>query len=94
MSKLVCACVDDIFKGYDYNNKVKINLLKNHTNRENAWILIDKDVYSIRKDDNYLLDLFNNYYGKNIKDILMKLSEKERILILEKLNKRKIGQIE
>lgn len=97
MSKLMCACVEDIFKSYDYNNiPIKNNILKQHNNKENAWICIDKEVFSIRKDDIYLLDLFKDYYGKNVKSFLLShplfvSNPKEKILLLEKLKNRKIG---
>jgi hypothetical protein len=98
MSKLVCACVDDIFKNYDYNNlPIKNNLLKQHITKENAWITIDKEVYSIRKDDIYLLDIFKDYYGKNVKEFIMKnnifKNYKEKVLLLDKLKDRKIGYL-
>ena len=49
MSKLICSCVDELFNKYDYNNiPIKKYLLKQHNNKENAWITIDKTVYSIR----------------------------------------------
>ncbi len=96
MSKLICSCVDDMFTNYDYNNiPIKKYLLKKHNNKENAWVTLDNNVYSIRKDDNYLLELFKNYYGKDIKnfignDNLFPLL-KDRILLLDKLKNRKIG---
>jgi len=98
MSKFVCKCVDDIFHTYDYNNiLLKENLLKNHNNKENAWIAIDKEVFSIRKDDHVLLELFKNFYGKNVKNYILTneyFSDiKKRILILEKLKQRKIGNL-
>jgi len=98
MSKFVCKCVDDIFHTYDYNNiSLKENLLKNHNNKENAWIAIDKEVFSIRKDDHVLLEIFKNFYGKNVKNYILTneyFSDiKTRILILEKLKQRKIGNL-
>jgi hypothetical protein len=98
MSKLICTCVDTIFKNYDYNNiPIKKNLLKNHNQKDNAWICIDKNVYSIRKDDILLLDIFKNFYGKNVKDFILKdelfNNLKSRIVILEKLKYRKIGYL-
>ena len=98
MSKLICTCVDTIFKNYDYNNiPIKKNLLKNHNQKDNAWICIDKNVYSIRKDDILLLDIFKNFYGKNVKDFILQdelfNNLKSRILILEKLKYRKIGYL-
>lgn len=97
MSKVLCSCVDDIFKSYDYNNiPIKKSILKNHNNKENAWIAINKTVYSIRKDDIFLLDFFKNYYGKSITDIIFFKDNlfsnlKEKILFFEKLKERKIG---
>jgi len=98
MAKFVCKCVDDMFHTYDYNNiQLKNTLLKNHNNKENAWISIDKEVYSIRKDDYLLLELFKDFYGKNVKNYILTneyFSDiKTRILILEKLKKRKIGNL-
>lgn len=96
MSKLICACADDLFKSYDYNNiPIKNILLKNHNKEDNAWIAINKVVYSIRKDDRQLLEIFRDYYGKNISDIIFKndyfINLKEKIIFLDKLKKRKIG---
>jgi hypothetical protein len=97
MSNFICACVEDIFVSYDYNNiPIKYNLLKQHNLKDNAWICFDNDVYSIRKDDSYLLELFKDHYGKNVKDFILnhhifKNNSKEKILLFEKLKKRKIG---
>jgi hypothetical protein len=94
---MICNnCVEDIFKNYDYNNiPIKNDLLKYHNTKENAWISIDDIVYSIRKDDNLLLDIFKNFYGKNVKNFILTnnlfKNIKERILLLEKLKERKIG---
>jgi len=97
MSKLLVSCVNNIFKGYDYNNlPIKYKLLNDHNTQENAWIAIDKTVYSIRKDDFLLLEIFKDYYGKNVKDYLMNdilFNLKKKILILEKLKNRKIGYL-
>lgn len=96
MSKLLCSCVDDMFSKYDYNNiPIKKYLLKQHNNKENAWISIDNDVYSIRKDDNFLLELFKDYYGKDVKNLIYNSNLfpvlKEKLQILDKLKSRKIG---
>ena len=98
MSKFICHCVDDLFKSYDYNNiPIKNNILKLHNTKENAWIAINKTVYSIRKDDQELLNIFKDYYGKNINEICFnkKLFNnlKKKILFLEKLKNRKIGYL-
>jgi hypothetical protein len=90
-------CINNLFKNYDYhNNYIKKNLLENHHDKDNAWIAIDKEVYSIRKDDYYLLDIFKNFYGKNVKDYILNdkyFDIKKRIIILEKLKVRKIGKL-
>jgi cytochrome b involved in lipid metabolism len=96
MNRVVCSCVDQLFNNYDYNNiPIKRYLLKNHCTSENAWIIIKKNVYSIQKDDFELLELFKNYYGKDVTDIITNnylfKNIKEKIIFLEKINKRKIG---
>ena len=95
MSQFVCKCVDDIFINYDYNNiPIKNDILKNHNNKENAWVAIDNIVYSIRKDDYLLLDIFENLYGQNVKNFIINnpiFNNKKKILLLEKLKERKIG---
>jgi len=96
MSKLLCSCVDDMFSKYDYNNiPIKKYLLKQHNNKENAWISIDNNVYSIRKDDKFLLELFKDYYGKDVKNLIYDSNLfpvlKEKFQILDKLKNRKIG---
>jgi hypothetical protein len=96
MSQFICSCVDDIFKDYDFNNiPIKKISLKNHTNKENAWICIDKEVYSIRKDDIELLNIFKNFYGQNVKNYILTnnffINIKNKIFILDKLRNRKIG---
>ena len=94
----MCSCVDTIFNNYDYNNiPIKINILKSHNNKDNAWIAIDRSVYSIRKDDILLLNIFKKFYGKDVKDFILNdtiFSDiKQKILILENLKKRKIGNL-
>ena len=93
---MICNnCVEDIFKNYDYNNiPIKQDLLNYHNTRENAWISIDNDVYSIRQDDTFLLELFKEFYGKDVKDLINNNTDiKQKIIILELLKKRKIGII-
>ena len=98
MSKFICHCVDDLFKSYDYNNiPIKNKILKNHNTKDNAVIAINKTVYSIRKDDEELLNIFKNYYGNCIDDFffsnLLFNNLKKKILFLEKLKNRKIGYL-
>ena len=97
MSRIICTCVDDLFNISDYNNlPINHKLLKNHNKEDNAWISIDNNVYSIRKNDYELLNIFKDYYGKNIKNEMLKnyfLNLKDKIIFLDKLNKRKIGHL-
>ena len=97
MSKFFISCINNIFIGNDYNNlPIKYCMLKNHTNEDNAWVMIDNNVYSIQKNDKMLLNIFKNHYGKNVKDYIYDKSNfniKTRILILDKLSKRKIGYL-
>jgi hypothetical protein len=91
-------CVDTIFKGYDFNNiPIKKENLKVHNKEDNAWIAIDKNIYSLRKDDKILLKLFKDFYGKNVKNFILNDNIfndiKFKILILERLKKRKIGYL-
>jgi cytochrome b involved in lipid metabolism len=92
----IIRCVDSIFKGYDYNNiPIKVKLFKMHNKKDNVWISIDNIVYSISKNDNELLNIFKNFYGSDVKNFILNdeifKNIKKRILILEKLKKRKIG---
>jgi hypothetical protein len=96
--KSIFLCIDNIFKNYDYNNiPIKKNILKIHNKEDNAWIAIDRNIYSIRKDDKVLLKIFKNFYGKNVKDFILKdkifNDMRFKISILEKLKERKIGYL-
>jgi hypothetical protein len=96
--KFLITCIDNIFNGYDYNNlPIQKNTLKLHNKKDNAWIAIDNNIYSIRKDDKILLSIFKNFYGKNVKEYInndnLFQNRKFKILVLEKLKKRKIGHL-
>ena len=67
MSIIPITCINNLFQNYDYNNLcIKKKILKEHNTNDNAWITIDNNVYSIRKDDIDLLEIFKDFYGKNI----------------------------
>jgi hypothetical protein len=87
------SCIQNIFKDADYNNNIiKKNIFLKHNTKENAWVKIDNNVYSIRQDDNFLLDLFKDFYGKDVKDLINNNTDlKQKIIILELLKKRQIG---
>lgn len=89
-------CVNNLFQNYDYNNlRINHNTIENHNTLDNAWITIDKTVFSIRKDDLLLLEVFKNYYGKDVKEFILSdeifKNIKNKVLILQKLKQRKIG---
>ena len=98
MSIIQCKCINNLFENYDYHNKyITNNIFKLHNNIDNAWIKIDKVVYSLPKKDNELLNIFKNYYSDDVKNYILKsetFTNKERILLLEKLKKRRIGILE
>ena len=89
-------CLTNIFNNEDFkSSSIHNNDIKKHKNMDNAWILINKNVYSIKNDDNELLKIFKNYYGKDVKNYLLEnFNNKERILLLNKLKYRKIGFIQ
>ena len=88
-------CIHNIFNKEDLKipfNKENIN---NHNNSESPWIILNNIVYSIKNDDNELLTIFKDYYGKDVKKYLLEnFNNKDRILLLNKLNNRKIGIIQ
>ncbi len=90
-------CVDTLFKSADYhNNYISKKELSEHNYEDNVWLSIDNNVYSIRKDDKYLLEIFKNYYGKDIKKYLfeeLNIDNNEKINILNKLKERHIGKL-
>lgn len=87
-------CINDIFQNEDLKNIIKSTDIKNHNNIENAWITLNNNVYSIKNNDDNLLNIFKDFYGKDIKKYLLEnFDNKERILLLDKLSKRKIGII-
>ena len=68
--------------------------INQHNFDDSAWIIINKYVYSISKTDKELLILFENYYGKDATDYVKNnLSNKNKILLFDKLKHRIIGKI-
>lgn len=87
-------CLNNLFNKEDFKSNIKKKDIKKHINRENAWIILNTNVYSLKNSDVKLLELFKDYYGKDIKNYLLEtFDNKNRILILDQLNKRKIGII-
>ena len=88
-------CIHNIFSDEDLKSPLNKENIKYHSNIDNPWILLNNNVYSIKNDDNELLEIFKNYYGKDVKKYLLEnFNNKERILLLNKLNNRKIGTIQ
>lgn len=87
-------CLNNLFNKEDFKSNIKKKDIKKHKNKENAWVVLNTNVYSLKISDIKLLELFKDYYGKDIKNYLLeKFNNKDRILILNQLNKRKIGII-
>lgn len=87
-------CLNDLFKNDDLKSKMNINDIKIHNNKENAWITLNNKVYSLKNNDFYLLEIFKEYYGTDVKDYLINnFNNKERILIINELKKRIIGKL-
>lgn len=87
-------CMNNLFTNEDFKSKIKKTDIKKHNNKENAWITINNNVYSLKNNDFELLELFKDFYGKDVKNYLLEnFNNKERILLLNQLNKRKIGLI-
>ena len=91
----ITSCFNNLFLETDFNNKIRFKNIKKHSSQENAWIIINKNIYSLKNDDEYFLLLFKKYYGKDVTEYLKNnFNNKEIIKILEKLRIRKIGIIE
>ena len=67
--------------------------MDNNNNSATIYQIINKYVYSISKTDKELLILFENYYGKDATDYIKNnLSNKNKILLFDKLKHRIIGK--
>jgi len=87
-------CISNLFNNEDFKSNIKKKDIIKHNSEENAWITLNNNVYSIKNDDLYLLEIFKEYYGKDVKNYLLEnFDNKNRILIISQLNKRKIGFI-
>jgi|SaaInlStandDraft_7_1057024.scaffolds.fasta_scaffold45716_4 cytochrome b involved in lipid metabolism len=87
-------CVNNLFNNEDYKSKITKKDINLHNNDESPWIILNDIVYSLKNNDKELLNLFKNYYGKDVKIFLLNnFNNKQRILLLKKLYKRKIGII-
>ena len=89
------SCVPFLFQESDYHVPVlSLKECAKHNHRKNPWIIIQGIVYSLQKDDEELLKFFQNHYGKDVSSYIKeKKTNKEIILLLEKLKSRKIGKI-
>ncbi len=88
------VCSNTLFKSTDFNdNLITYDKFKEHDNIDNAWILINNKVYSIQKNDDFLLNLFSKYYAKDASNFLKSLKDDEKNIVLNKLNDRFIGKI-
>ncbi len=89
------SCMNQLFQSYDYHqNKISIEEFKKHNTSDNAWILYEDKIFSIQKDDKYLLELFFDYYGKDVSSYVKTLTYSTQIDIKNKLQNRCIGFID
>ncbi len=87
-------CSQILFSSSDYNqNNITSDNLSTHNSYDNAWISYKNNVYSIQKNDEYLLNLFINYYGKDTTDFIENLNYKEKNFVLNKIKSRFIGKL-
>jgi hypothetical protein len=89
------SCMNQLFHSYDYHqNKISIEEFKKHNTHENAWISYEEKIFSIQKDDKYLLQIFQDYYGKDVSTYIKTLTHSTQLDILQKLHNRCIGLID
>ncbi len=87
-------CTHSLFSSSDYNqNIITLENLFLHNTSDNAWIKYKDNIYSIQKNDDFLLNLFNQFYGKDTTDFIDKMNFKEKKIIINKLKNRFIGKI-
>jgi hypothetical protein len=91
----IISCINELFDNNDYTkNIMNIKKIVNHNHYDNAWIIINNNVYSISKTDTKLLYLFKNYYGKDATEYIKNnISNKDKILLFDLLKHRIIGKI-
>ncbi len=78
---------------YDYHqNVISHEEFIKHNTPENPWISFENKVFSIQKDDQYLLQIFHDYYGKDVSTYIKTLTHSTQLDILQKLHNRCIGK--
>jgi hypothetical protein len=93
MSFLSFQC-NQLFGSADFHqSKISIENFEQHHTQENAWIAYDSYVFSIQKDDSFLLELFKEHYAKNIKLFLKTFPKSTQLEIYQKLRPRFIGYL-
>ncbi len=93
MSFLSFQC-NQLFHSADFHqSKISYENFEQHNTKENAWISYDNYVFSIQKDDSFLLDFFQDYYAKNIKSFLKTFPKSIQLDIYQKLRPRFIGYL-
>lgn len=84
--------MNQLFHSYDYHqNVISHEEFIKHNTHENPWISFEGKVFSIQKDDQYLLHLFKEYYGKDVTLFIKSLHMNEQKNIIEKIKLRYIG---
>lgn len=94
MNFITTFSCQQLFQNSDFHsNKITLETFESHHTADNAWIAYQNYVFSIQKDDEYLLDLFRDYYGKDVKKYIQSFTKATQKEIYEKLRPRYIGNL-
>ncbi len=86
--------MNQLFQSYDFHqNIISLEEFKKHNTSDNAWVLYENKIFSIQKDDKYLLDIFYDYYGKDTTSFIQTLNKDIQNDIYNRLKDRIIGII-
>lgn len=91
----ITSCFNNLFQEADFKNKINFKNIKKHSTEENAWIILNNNIYSLKNNDKYLLFLFKDYYGKDVTYYVKNnFTNKDIIKIIDRLKIRQIGVVE
>lgn len=88
------SCMNQLFHSYDYHqNIISQEEFTKHNTPDNPWISFEGKVFSIQKDDQYLLQLLKDYYGKDVSSFVKTLNYQTQLDLQQRLQHRCIGII-
>lgn len=86
------TCMNQLFHSYDYHqNVISHEEFIKHNTPENPWISFENKVFSIQKDDQFLLHLFKEYYGKDVSAFVKTMNHQSQLDLQQRLQNRCIG---